>query len=339
MKEKKESPALASALAALRKKYKDEPGGENIVVNSDDVPDVESIPSGCFALDRLLGCGGIPKGRLIEVYGQEGSGKSTLCLFLASQVQKMGGRCVFVDAENAFDANYASAIGVNVSELIVSQPGTLEQAMDVVREFVETKEIDLIIVDSVAALTPKSELEGEEMLKDSMAVQARLLGKAFRILTGPISRSKTIVIFINQVREKVGVVYGVKETTPGGKALKFFSSVRLSVSKGEKLLKGTVQVGNTVKVKAAKNKVGFPWKECTFDLYYGSGVDLVMDTLDTAVELGVIKKSGSTFTYDGNTLGVGREKARDALEKDNATLEAIRKQVKDLISPEGSRTK
>jgi len=226
------SPTMEEALNKLRKQY-----GEGVILQSADTPkDIEVIPTGCFAIDRLLGCGGLPRGRVIEVFGQESSGKSTLCLYLAAQVQKNGGTVAYIDAENAYDAQYAKKIGVQTEKLMVAQSETLEEAFDTLRALAETNEVDLIIVDSVAALTPKSELEGEEMLKDTMALQARLLGNAMRIVTGPISGSKTIVIFIKWLRQKVEPAMGSTHTNRGRKALKFFSSVCLSMTKGDKTL-------------------------------------------------------------------------------------------------------
>lgn len=312
------SPVMEEALKKLRKQY-----GEGVILQSADVPkNIEVIPTGCFAIDRLLGCGGIPRGRIIEVYGQESSGKSTLCLYLAAQVQKAGGTVAYIDAENAYDAIYAKKIGVQTEKLMVAQSETLEEAFDTLRALAETNEVDLIIVDSVAALTPKSELEGEEMLKETMALQARLLGKALRIVTGPISRSRTVVIFINQLRQKVGVVWGNPDVTPGGKALKFFASVRLNVTKGDKILGSKdVQIGNTIKLTAVKNKVGFPFRKGTFDLYYGEGVDLIADTMDTAEELKVINKEGNTYMFGEEKIAVGRDKTIEQL-KTNAELYA-----------------
>lgn len=331
MKDKEEKAnsdkSISEALKELGKKY----GTGAVVRSMDDSIKVEAIPTECYAIDNLLGCGGLPRGRIIEIFGQESSGKSTLALFFISQIQKAGGTCVFIDAENAYDANYAANIGVNTNDMYVNQPSTLEEAMDVVRAFVSTNAIDLIVVDSVAALVPARELEGEEMLKDSVADQARLMNKALRILTGPISRSKTVVIFINQVREKIGVFYGKKESTPGGKALKFYSSVRLEVSKGERLEGGEgshkAQVGNVVRVTAVKNKVGFPWRSGSFKLYYGSGVDLVSDALDYAVEMGVIDREGNTYTFQGEKLGVGEDKAVQYLSDRPELVKKVRTEI------------
>ena len=301
---------IHAALADLRKKY-----GSDVVIQAQDEPiEIESISSGCFAIDRLLGCGGLPRGRIIELYGEPASGKSATSLYFISQIQKNGGSCVFIDAEYAFNNEFATSIGVDVQKLFVSQPATLEEAMDTVRAFIVTNEIDLIVVDSVAALVPKKEVEGEEMLKDSIADQARLMNKALRILTGEVARSKTVVIFINHLKEKIGVYWEEKTTTPGGKALKFYASVRLAVSKGTKLLgPKEIQIGNVVHVNATKNKVGFPYRKGKFDLYYASGVNQEADTLDAAEDLGVLKKVGNTYEFEGNKIGVGRNQTVDVL--------------------------
>lgn len=293
---------LAAAIARIRKQY-----GEGAIIQNDEASDhVEAVSTNCFTVDNLLGCGGLPKGRIIEMYGSESSGKSTMCLFFASQVQKQGGTVAYLDVENAYDRGYAEKIGVKTDKLLVSQPSTLEETFDILRAYAETNAVDLIIVDSVAAMTPKSELEGEEMLKDTMAVQARLMGKALRIVTGPISRSKTVVIFINQLREKIGVFYGEKTTTPGGKALKFYASVRLSVTKGEKLYNDKKeQIGNVLKLTAVKNKVGAPYRTGEVTLYYGTGIDLAVDTFKAAVEREIITKTGNTYSIGDKKLGVG----------------------------------
>ena len=328
------SPTMSEALAKLRKTY-----GDGVILQSNDTPkDIEVIPTNCFAIDRLLGCGGLPRGRVIEVFGQESSGKSTLCLFLAAQVQKAGGTVAYVDVENAYEASYAKKIGVQTEKIMVAQSETLEEAFDTIRALAETNEVDLIIVDSVAALTPRSELEGDDMLKETMALQARLLGKAMRIITGPISRSRTIVIFINQLRMKVGVFWGNPEVTPGGKALKFFSSIRLSVAKGEKILgKKDEQIGNTIKITAVKNKVGFPFRKGSFDLYYGEGVDLVADTLDTAEELKVVKKSGNTYEFEGAKIGVGRDQVIEVLKGSPELYARVLAATKEAVLKENKK--
>ena len=319
-KEKEITPSLKATLAALEKQY-----GDGVILSGDSMQEVESISTGCFAIDNLLGCGGLPKGRIMEIFGQESSGKSTLCLFFAAQVQKQGGKVVYIDAENAYDREYASGIGVDTDKLLVAQPETLEESFDIMRALAETNEIDLIIVDSVAALVPKSELEGEQMLKETVGVQARLLGKALRIITGPVSRSKTIVIFINQVRTNVGVMWGNPETTPGGKALKFFSSVRIKVSKGDKIKgKGEEQIGNVLKLSAVKNKVGFPFKNAEISLYYGAGIDLIADTLTAALENAIVVKTGNTYSFGEVKLGVGEVQTVNALKTNQELLENIR---------------
>lgn len=321
---------LAEAFKKIRKQY-----GENAIFMGGEAPqNVEAIATGCYSIDRLLGCGGIPKGRIVEVFGQESSGKSTLCLFFIAQVQRSGGVCLYIDAENAYDAQYAKHVGVDESKLLVMQPTSLEEAMDSVREIVKTNAVDLIVVDSLAALVPKAFLEGEEMLKDSMAVQARLMSKALQILTGEIARSKTIVVFINQTRENMNIKWaGPRETTPGGKALKFYSSIRLQVTKGTRILaKDESQIGNTVYIKAVKNKVGFPFKEGQFDLYYGSGVDLEADALDTAVELKIISKSGNTYEYGERKLGVGRAVAIGVLREDRGLCTSLRGDIDNALA-------
>lgn len=328
---KDDTPTIAEALKKLRKQY-----GDGVILQKSDVPEkVEVISTGCFSIDRLLGCGGLPKGRVIEIFGEPSEGKSTLCLFLSAQVQKVGGTVVWIDAENAYDALYSKNIGVDTNKLMVSQPSTLEETFDTIRALAETNKIDLIVVDSIAALVPRSELEGEDMLKETMALQARLLGKALRIVTGPISRSRTIVIFINQTRSKVGVYWGNPETTPGGKALKFFSSIRLKVSKGDKILGSKQeQIGNTVKMTVVKNKVGMPFKKGEFDLYYGSGVDLEADTLDTATDLGVVLKDGNTYSFGGVKIGMGREKTIEYLKETPDVYKEIRSATEVAVKNE-----
>lgn len=320
---------VEGALARLQKKY-----GDNVLMQLDKETDfkVDWVSTGCFALDEIIGQG-LPKGRVIEVFGAESGGKSTLALFLMAQMQKQGGRVALIDAENAFDGSYASNIGVDISKLMVSQPTSLEESMDIVKELVETSMIDIIVVDSVSALVPKSEIEGEDFMKDTMAIQARLMSRALRILSGPISKSKTVVIFINQIRDKVGVFYGAKTTTSGGRALKFFSSVRLEVSKGSKIEgKGETQIGNEIIVTAVKNKVGFPWKKTKLDLYYAKGIDLHADTLDFGEKIGVIKQTGITYFYGDKNLGVGRDKARKTLIEDETLCNEIRSKIKEQLN-------
>ena len=327
--------AIFEALAKLRKQY-----GDDVVVQQTDEPvKIDAIPTGCFAIDRLLGCGGLPRGRIIEMYGEPSSGKSATSLYFMSQMQKAGKTCVLIDAEYAFNADFAAKIGVDTKKLFVSQPDTLEEAMDTVRAFVASNAIDLIVVDSVAALVPKKEVEGEEMLGPRVALQAQQMNKALRILTGEVARSKTVVIFINHLKEKIltgyGSQWGEKTTTPGGKALKFYASVRLAVAKGEKITgSNDTQIGNIVRVSATKNKVGFPYRKGQYELYYESGVNQEADTLDTALELKVVSKDGNTFTFGEVKLGVGREKSIDALKKDQELYEKIRKATQEAVDKE-----
>lgn len=328
----KEKDPVKDAMAELKKKY-----GREVMIDPADEPiSVDAISTGCFAIDKLLGCGGLPRGRIIEMYGEPSSGKTATSLFFISQIQKQGGKCAFLDAEYAFNNDFATSLGVDVKKLLMAQPSSLEEAMDIVRALVETNTVDLIVVDSVAALVPQREIDGEEMLKDSVADQARLMNKALRILTGSVARSKTIVIFINHLKEKIGVFYGDKTTTPGGKALKFYASVRLAIARSERI-KGAKeeQIGAWIRVTAVKNKVGYPYRKGEFELYYKDGVDLFGDTLDTAVELGLVNKEGNTYEYKGK-LGVGRDSAKEALKADVPLYEALRAEVVAHIQAEAS---
>lgn len=343
---KKEKEVVHEAILELRKKY-----GDEVLTRADEgYPPVESIPTGCFAIDRVIGVGGLPRGRILELYGEPSSGKTATCLFFISEVQKQGGECAFLDAEYSFNGDFAKAIGVDTKKLFVSQPTTLEEGADTIRALIATNQMDLIVIDSVAALVPKREVEGEEMLANSMAVQAQLMSKMLRILTGEVARSKTCVIFINHLKEKMGMVWGDKTTTPGGKSLKFFASVRLAVSRGEKIKgKKEEQIGSIVKIVAQKNKIAPPWRKGEFELLYSSGVNKEADILDNGVELGIIKKEGNTYTAGidnslivsstGNSageveLGTGREKAIMFLKNDKNTYDQIRNQVKEAIKNE-----
>ncbi len=335
MKETNKEDKIGDALERLQKKY-----GEGVVIQPDEESEfkVEFYPTGSYGIDTMMGAG-LPKGRIIEIYGEPSAGKSVLTTFLMAQIQKGGGRVALIDAEHAFDSAYAKNIGLDTSKLFISQPTDLEEAMDVVRELVKTGEFDIITIDSVAALTPRAELEGEEMLKEGgMALQARLLGKSLRILTSEISKSKTTVIFINQVRDKVGVFYGAKTSTPGGKALKFFSSVRLDVVRGEKFLdKNEEQIGNELKITAVKNKVGKPFKRTSIDLYYTQGIDLFADTLDFGEKCGVIEKSGNTYTFKDNKLGVGRDNAKKYLSNNIEVYNAVRTAIDNTLKHDDKR--
>lgn len=330
-KENVQKEEVHEAIIELRKKY-----GSDVLTRADEgYPPIEAIPTGCFAIDRVIGCGGLPRGRILELYGEPSSGKTATTLFLISQVQKAGGSCAFLDAEYSFNGDFARSIGVDTGKLFISQPATLEEGADTIRALVATNQIDIIVIDSVAALVPKKEVEGEEMLANSMAVQAQLMSKMLRVLTGEVARSKTCVIFINHLKEKMGVFWGNKTTTPGGKSLKFFASVRLAVSKGEKF-KGDhdEQVGNMVTITAQKNKVAPPWRKGSFALYYATGVDQAADTFDTAFELGLITKEGITYSYGEQKLAIGRDKSIEALKSlpdvykklRTATTEAVKKE-------------
>lgn len=317
--------SVESVMARMQKKY----GNDMVIVDEDpDVSEVKVIPTGSYGLDSVFGCGGIPRGRMIELFGQESSGKSTLSHYLIAQVQRNGGKAALIDAEFSYDPRYTASIGVDTKKLLVTQPLHLEAAMETLRELVDTNAFDIIVVDSVAAMAPMTEIEGD-FLKDTMGLQARKLGAALRVLTGSISRSKTIVIFINQLREKIGVIYGKKETTPGGKALKFFASVRLEVSKGEKIVDDEdKQIGNFLNVTGVKNKVGFPFMKTSLMLYYGKGLDLCYDTLMEGERTEVIKKVGNTYSFGDIVLGVGQNRAMKKLEDENLFKE-INKAIKD----------
>lgn len=327
MKEK--TITLKEAMSELKKKY-----GDGILqTEKDSTGKIEMIPTGSYTFDELLG-GGIPRSRIIEMYGEPSQGKSSMSLFLAAQFQKKGKLVAYIDAENSYDSDYAKKLGVDTSKLIISQIETLEQAFDVIKSLSETNEVDLIIVDSVASLVPKSEIEEDSitMLKDTYAVQARLLSKALRIVVGTIARSKTSVILLNQTRSKVGQFYGPKETSSGGKAIKFYSSIRLSVSTIEKIKNSKDEViGSTLKITAVKNKCAFPFKSGTVDLYFGAGVDLHGDTLDYGTKIDVISKTGNTYTFSETKLGVSRDKAKDFLVENDEIYQKIREEINNKI--------
>lgn len=285
---------------------------------------VEVVPTGSLSLDLALGVHGVPRGRIIEIFGPEASGKTTLAQHIVAEVQKQGGVAAFVDAEHALDPEYAKKIGVRVNDLFISQPDTGEQALDIVETLVRSNGVDVIIVDSVAALVPKAEIEGD-MGDAHMGLQARLMSQALRKLTGIVSKSKTVLIFINQTRQKIGVFFGNPETTTGGTALKFYSSVRLEIRRTGQLKQGETVVGNRVKVKVVKNKVAPPFRLCEFDIMYNEGISLSGDTLDTGVLYDVVKKSGNTFAFLNEKLGVGREAAKLTLKTRPELLTQIRK--------------
>ncbi|MFA6215523.1 MAG: recombinase RecA [Patescibacteria group bacterium] len=288
--------------------------------------EVAAVSTGCLSLDLALGVGGVPRGRIIEIYGPEASGKTTLAQHIVSEVQKVGGIAAFVDAEHALDPEYAKKIGVNIKDLLISQPDTGEQALEIVETLVRSNGVDVVVVDSVAALTPKAEIEGE-MGDSHMGLQARLMSQALRKLTGVISKSNTMVIFINQTRMKIGVYFGNPETTTGGMALKFYSSVRIEVRRAAQIKQGDKIIGNRVKAKIVKNKVAPPFQACEFDIMYNEGISVAGDALDTGVTFGVVKKSGNTYTFGEIKLGTGRENAKQFLRENLKLIAEIKKQV------------
>ena len=290
--------------------------------------EVEAIPTGALSLDIALGIGGVPRGRIIEVFGPESSGKTTLALHIIAEAQKMGGEAAFIDAEHALDPVYARKLGVDIDNLIVSQPDTGEQALEITEALVRSGALDVVVVDSVAALVPKAEIDGE-MGDSHMGLQARLMSQALRKLAGAINKSKTVLIFINQLREKIGVMFGNPETTTGGRALKFYASVRLDIRKIENIKQDGEVKGNRVRVKVIKNKVAPPFREAEFDVLYGKGISKVGNILDMAVNLDIVEKSGAWFSYNGQRISQGRENAKRYLEEHPDIMDEIEKKVRD----------
>lgn len=288
--------------------------------------DVDAVPTGCLSLDIALGINGVPRGRIIEVFGPESSGKTTLAQHIIAEVQRLGGIAAFIDAEHALDPDYAARIGVNVKEMLISQPDTGEQALEILETLVRSNAVDVVVVDSVAALVPQKEIEGD-MGDQHMGLQARLMSQALRKLTSVVSKSNTIVIFINQIRMKIGVFFGNPETTTGGNALKFYSSVRIEVRRSAQIKQGERIIGNRVKAKIVKNKVAAPFKACEFDIMYNEGISISGDILDTGVSYGVIGKSGNSYSFGEIKLGVGRENAKRFLRADTKLMKEIRKKI------------
>ena len=304
--------------------------GEGAIMMLGNAPkvDVDAIPTGSLALDMALGIGGIPKGRVIELFGPESSGKTTLALHIVAQVQKRGGLAAFVDAEHALDPDYAKRIGVKINELLISQPDTGEQALEIVDSLVRSGSVDVVVVDSVAALTPRAEIEGE-MGQQHMGLQARLMSHALRKLTGSVSKTKTTVIFINQIRMQIGIVFGNPETTPGGKALKFYASVRIEVRRAAQIKKGEEIIGNRVNAKIVKNKVAPPFRRAEFDIFYNEGISREAELLTLGEKFGIIKKAGASFTYQGMRLGQGFDNARQFLKENPKVAEELAKKIRE----------
>jgi len=321
--------AVAVAVAAIEKQF----GRGSVMTLGGDAQEqkVAVIPSGSVGVDRALGVGGYPRGRVVEVFGNESSGKTTLTLHAIAQVQAAGGVAAFIDAEHALDLSYARKLGVKVEELLVSQPDTGEQALEITEHLVRSGAVDLIVVDSVAALVPRAEIEGE-MGDAHMGVQARLMSQALRKLTGAVSRSGTCIIFINQIRMKIGVMFGNPETTTGGNALKFYASVRMEIRRTGNLKEGDAVVGSRARVKVVKNKMAPPFQEAEFDLLYGSGIHRVGEVLDLGVAMGLIEKSGSYFSLRGERIGQGRERAAEWLREHPAVLEALGKELTGTVA-------
>ncbi|RMA97285.1 recombinase RecA [Hydrogenothermus marinus] len=319
--------ALEAALAQIEKKFGK---GSVMTFSSDAVKTVEAIPSGSLSLDIATGIGGIPRGRVTEIYGPESSGKTTLTLHLIAEAQKEGGKAVFIDAEHAFDPKYAKAIGVNLDDLIISQPDYGEQALEIAETLIRSGVIDVVVIDSVAALVPKSELEGD--IEDSnIGLHARLMSKAMRILKGAVNKSNTALVLINQVREKVGVMFGNPETTTGGRAIKFFADMRMEVRKSDIKDSGE-KVGSRVRVKIVKNKLAPPFKEAEFDVIYGEGISKEGEIIDLGEKYGIIKKSGAWYSYGDTKLGQGKEKVRERLKADKELFEELRNKILEAIN-------
>ncbi len=319
--------ALEAAMSQIEKAYG---AGSVMVLGQNSNMNVDAVPTGSFSLDLALGVGGVPKGRIVEIYGPESSGKTTVALHIVAESQKLGGTAAFIDAEHALDPVYARNLGVDIDSLLVSQPDNGEQALEIAETLVRSGAIDVIVVDSVAALVPKQEIE-DGMGDSHVGLHARLMSQALRKLAGVISRTNCVAIFINQLREKVGVIYGNPEVTTGGRALKFYSSVRLEVRRVETLKNGTEAIGARTKVKVVKNKVAPPFKEAEFDIMYGKGISKTGELIDAAVKLDIVEKSGSWFSYCGEKIGQGRDKAKDFLAQNPEVAEEVEEKIKEAM--------
>jgi recombination protein RecA len=321
--------ALGVALSQIEKQF-----GKGSIMRMGETVHmaIEAIPTGALSLDLALGIGGLPRGRIVEIYGPESSGKSTLAMHVVAEAQRNGGICAYIDAEHAMDPVYAKAIGVNVDDLLISQPDTGEQALEISDMLIRSGALDVLVIDSVAALTPRAELDGE-MGDTHVGLQARLMSQALRKLTGTLSKSRTIAVFINQLREKVGVIYGSPEVTPGGRALKFYSSIRIDIRRIEQIKDGADIIGNRTRAKVVKNKCGAPFKQAEFDIMYGHGISREGSLLDVAVDLGFVKKSGAWFTYEGEQLGQGRENVKQFLQENPQLMAEIDQRVRERLAP------
>lgn len=324
--------AAQSAIDQIKQRYGD---GAIMKFGEAKAMAVDAVPTGSISLDIALGVGGVPRGRIVEVFGPESSGKTTLAQHIIAEVQKQGGIAAFVDAEHALDPDYARKIGVDVDNMFISQPDTGEQALEILETLVRSNAVDVVVVDSVAALVPKAEIEGN-MGDSHMGLQARLMSQALRKLTGIVSKSKTVVVFINQTRQKIGVFFGNPETTTGGNALKFYSSVRIEIRRSAQIKQGDKVIGNRVKIKVVKNKVAAPFKTTEFDIMYNEGISIPGDTLDVGVAEKVIHKSGNSYTFGEEKLGVGREKVKTYLQENPKTMAAIRKQIWEVIEKQNT---
>ena len=318
---------IDSAIAKIEKQF-----GKGAIMKFGDkeFDKVEVISTGCLAIDNALGVGGIPKGRIVEIYGPESSGKTTVALHVVAECQKNGGYCAYIDAEHALDPSYAEKLGVNLADLYISQPDSGEQALEICENLVSTGAIDLVVVDSVAALTPKAEIDGE-IGDNFIGLQARLMSQALRKLAAATNKTKSCIIFINQLREKVGVMFGSPETTPGGKALKFYSSIRMDVRKVDVIKDGSDIIGNRTRIKVVRNKVAAPFKVAEFDIMYGEGISLIGTLIDMAVEKDIIEKSGSWFSYNGDKIGQGKENAKAYLQANPDVCAEIEAKVKETF--------
>ena len=329
VKNDKKDALLADAIKQIEKQYGK---GSIMKLGERAAVDVDAISSGSIKIDEALGIGGYPKGRIIEIYGPESSGKTTLALHAIAEVQKKGGRAAYIDAENAIDPNYAKNLGVNIDELILSQPDSGEQGLQIAEMLIKSGAIDIIVVDSVAALVPQAELDGE-MGDAQVGLQARMMSKAMRKLSGVMNRSECTAIFINQLREKVGIMFGNPETMPGGRALKFYASVRLDIRRSEAIKNGTEIIGNKVNVKVVKNKVAPPFKTASIEIMYGEGISYVAELLDLCVDHEIIRKSGAWFSYQGEKIGQGKEAAKNHIKSDPALMEELARLLKEKMNP------